>query len=146
MPDPILQEFIKRVYERTGALPEIIFYDNNCRLLQVLKNDPFFKNTKFPVDVFHFNCKHSAKDVFCQENCNPANYPELHGTNGGWYFNSSAAEQTNNWLGKFQAIGKEMTAVKSNFFFDEMIICQNHSTLTKLTQAGAHPASRADWL
>lgn len=30
-----------------------------------------FKNVRLTVDVFHFKCKHSEKDVFCQEHCNP---------------------------------------------------------------------------
>ncbi|TCD60958.1 hypothetical protein EIP91_009254 [Steccherinum ochraceum] len=90
--------FIKEVYERTGYLPEFIFYDNNCHLLQSARKDPYFSGVKFPVDVFHFNCKHSKKDEFCQQNCNPAKYQELQTADGKWFFNSSAAEQINNWL------------------------------------------------
>jgi len=65
----------------------------------MVKDDPFFEDIGLSVDVFHFNCKHSQSDTYCQQNCNPADYPELLGDNGkGWRFNSSIAEQTNVWL------------------------------------------------
>ena len=77
---------------------------------KVVRDDPAFANVALPVDVFHFKCKHSEKDTFCQENCNPALFPELISDDGkGWYFNSSIAEQTNVWLGGFHAICREMS-------------------------------------
>ena len=127
-------------------MPEIVFYDNNCQLWFVVKKDQFFNNTKFPVDVFHFNCKHSKRDLFCQQNCNPASFPELKDDNGKWYFNSSAAEQTNSWLRKYTAICKEMVAFKFNFFLDEMIIRRNRNTLTRLARTGQQPGTWEGWV
>jgi len=96
---------IKRMYRLPGSMPDHIFYDNNCTIAKMVKDDPIFKNVGLTVDVFHFKCKHSEKDTFCQENCNPAAYPELLGTGTQpWYFNSSVAEQTNAWLGGYHAI------------------------------------------
>ncbi|KAG1744512.1 uncharacterized protein EDB91DRAFT_1080627 [Suillus paluster] len=70
--------------------PSHIFYDNNCHLAQHVKDDPFFNDISLSVDVFHFNCKHSKNDLFCQENCNPMAFPELTvDGDGKWYFNSS---------------------------------------------------------
>ena len=84
---------IKRTYRLPGTMPEHIFCDNNCSIKKIVKNDPVFHNVGLTVDVFHFNCKHSTADLFCQQNCNPAAYPELLGEGGkGWYFNSSIAE------------------------------------------------------
>jgi hypothetical protein len=48
------------------------------------------------VDVWHFLNKHKVMHTFCQENCNPVMYQELHDDEGkGWFFNMSVAEQTN---------------------------------------------------
>jgi hypothetical protein len=58
-------------------MPEHIFFDNNCTIAKIVKNDPVFQYVGLTVDVFHFNCKHSKKDQFCQANCNPAAYLEL---------------------------------------------------------------------
>lgn len=135
----VSQEFIKRVYEHNGALPECIFYDTNCKIFQIACHDPFFQNTAFPVDVFHFNCKHSKTDDFCMNNCNPAAFPELKTDDGEWYFNSSAAEQTNSWLRRYTAICKEMLAYKFNFFLDELIIRRNRRTISTLARQLAVP-------
>lgn len=93
-----LQQFIKEVYAGEDAVkPNHIFFDNNCTLAKLAMGDPFFDNIGLSVDVFHFKCKHSQTDTFCQENCNPEAFPELHSDDGkGWRFNSSVAEQTNN--------------------------------------------------
>lgn len=65
--------------------PDHIFFDNNCTLSKMVKDDPFFEGIGLSVDVFHFNCKHSESDTYCQANCNPVDYPELLGDNGkGW--------------------------------------------------------------
>jgi len=78
-------------------MPEHIFFDNNCSLAKVVKDDPVFQNVGLTVDVFHFKCKHQETDTFCQMHCNPAAYPELQGEgNKAWYFNSSVVEQ---WYG-----------------------------------------------
>jgi len=138
-----LQEMIKRTYRLPGTMPEHIFYDNNCNIAKMVKNDPAFKNVGLTVDVFHFKCKHSEKDVFCQEHCNPVAYPELLGTAGQqWFFNSSVAEQTNAWLGGYHSICREMEVQRYNFFLDEMIRRRNTFTLEKLRQAGAQPGTR----
>ena len=109
----------------------------------MVKNDPMFKNIGLTVDVFHFKCKHSEKDVFCQEHCNPAAYPELLGEGTQqWFFNSSVAEQTNAWIGGYHAICREMEVERYNFFLDEMIRRRNVFTLAKLTQSGQQPGTR----
>src|ERR1700735_5661707 len=115
-----------------GYMWDHVFFDNNCGLARFVKDDPAFKNVGLTVDVFHFKCKHSKKDVFCQENCNPAHFPELQTPTGEWYFNSSIAEQTNVWLGGFHAILREMTPVRYNFFLDEMVLQQNEMTIERL--------------
>ncbi|KAF6765823.1 hypothetical protein DFP72DRAFT_798441 [Ephemerocybe angulata] len=133
-------ELIKRVYRESGTMPDHIFFDNNCSLAKSVQGDAAFDDVGLTVDVFHFGCKHSKTDTFCQENCNPAAYEELLGEgNKAWYFNSSIAEQTNGWLGKFQAICREMTALRFNFFLDEMILRRNQETLAKLEAKGANP-------
>ncbi|KAF8573676.1 hypothetical protein K439DRAFT_1624888 [Ramaria rubella] len=90
------------------------------------------------VDVFHFQRKHKESDGFCQEHCNPALFPELY-VNGRWVFNSSIAEQTNVWFGGFLAIVREMSAVRFNFFLDEMIKQCNRFTIAELACKGHHP-------
>ena len=136
----IFQEMIKRTYRLPGTMPEHIFFDNNCSIAKIVKNNPVFKNVGLTVDVFHFNCKHSEKDQFCRDNCDPAAYPELLGENGkAWYFNSSVAEQTNAWLGGYQSICREMTAHRFNFFLDEMIRHRNIMTKQKLEKEGSKP-------
>ncbi|KAF8157692.1 hypothetical protein BJ912DRAFT_1026825 [Pholiota molesta] len=130
-------EFIKRTFRIDSQKPNHIFFDNNCMLAKHTRGDPFFEGIGLTVDVFHFNCKHSVKDTFCQSNCNPAIYPELLGTNNkGWYFNSSIAEQTNVWLGGFHSILREMGVERYNFFLDQMILQRNKLTHKKLLKDG----------
>jgi len=134
---------IKRVYRLPGTMPDHIFYDNNCTIAKMVKNDPDFQDVGLTVDVFHFNCKHSKGDVFCQENCNPVAYPELLGVGTqAWYFNSSIAEQTNAWLGRYNAICRKMEVHRFNFFLDEMIRRRNIITLQKLKDEGFQPGTR----
>ena len=137
------QEMIKRTYRIASTKPNHIFFDNNCTLGKAVKDDPFFKDIALTVDVFHFKCKHSEKDQFCQENCNPVAYPELLGEGlKQWYFNSSIAEQTNSWFGGYQAICREMRVDRYNFFFDEMIRRRNIMTLARLTkEPGTNPGT-----
>jgi hypothetical protein len=134
---------IKKVYHDPETRPEHILFDNNCTLAKMVKHDDFFKEIGLTVDVFHFKSKHSVRDVFCQTNCNPANFPELqiieNGTHVGWYFNSSVAEQTNAWIGGYMAICREMHVDLYNFFLDEMILRRNKITLKKLHLSGAVP-------
>ncbi|KIM40257.1 hypothetical protein M413DRAFT_413786 [Hebeloma cylindrosporum] len=136
-------EFIKRTFRINGQMPDHIFFDNNCSLGKHVRNDPDFKNVGLTVDVFHFTCKHTTRDDFCQTNCNPALFPELLGKDGkGWYFNSSIAEQTNVWLGGFHAIVREMLHDRYNFFLDEMILLRNRMTQAKLAKGQHCPMSR----
>jgi hypothetical protein len=118
-----------------------IFFDNNCTLAKMVKDDPFFHDIGLTVDVFHFKSKHSVTDTFCQTNCNPAAFPELAGEGGeGWYFNSSIAEQTNIWFGGYHPICREMSVDKYNFFLDDMVLRRNEATLIKLEREGHMPA------
>ncbi|TEB17856.1 hypothetical protein FA13DRAFT_1649942 [Coprinellus micaceus] len=134
-------ELIRRVFRLTGTMPEHVFFDNNCTLKKTVgENDPDFKNTGLTVDVFHFSCKHSVTDTFCQAHCNPASYPELLGEGDkSWFFNSSIAEQTNVWLGGFFSMCREMGPERYDFFLDEMIRRRNKETLAKLKEMGAMP-------
>ena len=95
----------------------------------------------WPVDVFHATTKHKATDTFCQMHCNPATFPELRSATGKkeWIFNSSAAEQTNVWFGKFLPVVREMGVVRYNFFLDEMIAMHNEERIKKLRNGKARP-------
>ena len=97
-----------------SAMPTYIFYDNNCKLKAHLlsSNDTYFDHVGFPVDVFHAKTKHTETDLICQKYCNAAQFSELIGPNDEWIFNSSAAEQVNNWFGKFNTIVREMSAIR----------------------------------
>lgn len=137
----------KRTFENfpPGMKPNHSLFDNNCNFALVVKGDPFFDDIGLVVDVFHFTCKHSVKDNFCQQYCNPAGYPELHDIDEEgkktWYFNSSIAEQTNVWLAGYSAICREMIAHKFDFFLDEMVMRKNLSTERKLERQGRNPGS-----
>lgn len=133
-----LQEFIQSVF-CFDHKPDYIFFDNNCRLALFVRDNDFFNDIGLPVDVFHFGCKHSANNEFCDDNCNPKNFPDLTDENGEWVFNSSVCEQTNVWVGGFFAICREMGPVRYNFFLDEMIIERNEVFLARLERGGAFP-------
>jgi hypothetical protein len=100
--------------------------------------DTHFKDTGKPVDVFHFKAKHKITDTHCQLHCNPAAFPELV-KNGSWRFNSSICEQVNVWLGKYQAILREMDSVRFSFYLDEMIKRKNRYTIQELERQGHTP-------
>ncbi|KAJ7510392.1 hypothetical protein B0H11DRAFT_1701987, partial [Mycena galericulata] len=138
-----VKDFLKTTFpsEYPGSLPSYIFYDNNCQFLKHLRSsgDTYFDNVGLPVDVFHFKCKHTIRDGFCQVNCNPARFLELIGEDGKWVFNSSAAEQANVWFGKFQSTVREMSALRFNFFLDEMIALHNLKTVEELRKQGHQP-------
>ncbi|KAJ7202758.1 hypothetical protein GGX14DRAFT_369989, partial [Mycena pura] len=138
-----VKDFLKATFpeEYPGSMPSYIFYDNNCQFLKHLRScgDHYFDNVGLPVDVFHFKCKHTQTDIFCQLNCNPALFKELIGPNGEWIFNSSAAEQANVWFGKFQNTVQQMPALRFNFFLDEMIAIHNRLTVAELTRTGHRP-------
>jgi hypothetical protein len=107
--------------------------------VKLVWDDPFFDDIGLSVDVFHFKCKHSEADGFCQENCNPALFPELQ-TEDGWFFNSSIAEQNNVWFGGYNAICQEMLADNYVFFLDQMIKQKNIMTRAKLEKQGHGPS------
>ncbi|KAJ7918548.1 hypothetical protein B0H13DRAFT_1607201, partial [Mycena leptocephala] len=138
-----VKDFLKATFpaEYPGSLPSYIFYENNCQFLKHLRSsgDTYFDDVGLPVDVFHFKCKHTICDGFCQVNCNPARFLELIGGNGKWVFNSSAAEQANVWFGKFQNTVQEMPVLRFNFFLDKMISIHNDRIVEGLTKAGLKP-------
>ncbi|KAJ7367255.1 hypothetical protein DFH08DRAFT_1005692, partial [Mycena albidolilacea] len=135
-----VKNFLKATFppQYPGTLPSYIFYDNNCSFLKHLQasGDHYLDNVGLPVDVFHFKCKHSEADVFCQLHCNPARFRELIDAEGKWVFNSSAAEQANVWFGKFQNIVQDMAVIKYNFFLDEMISVHNERIAGELRSQG----------
>jgi hypothetical protein len=53
-------EFLKRTFRIEMLKPEHIFFDNNCSLVQHVKDDPFFADVGLTVDVFHFKSKHKV--------------------------------------------------------------------------------------
>ncbi|KAG7100133.1 hypothetical protein E1B28_001913 [Marasmius oreades] len=136
-----VKDFMKSTYPDPKELPDVIFYDNNCSLQSHLLagNDNYFENVILPVDVFHFKSKHSESDAFCQQHCNPAQWAELVGEDGKWVFNSSIAEQTNVWIGGYQAIVRDMLAHNYDFFLDEMIKRRNQILVAKLRRTANYP-------
>lgn len=131
-----------------GSMPTYVHYDNNCTLFKHCAATPgedLHLRVGLPVDVFHWTCKHKKTDTECSYHCNPHTFPELlKDETGGWYFNSSRAEQTNVWFGGYHAIIREMGAVKYAFFLDEMILQKNILTREKLERDGCMPGYRED--
>ncbi|KAJ7702176.1 hypothetical protein B0H16DRAFT_1902481 [Mycena metata] len=142
-----VREFWMKLFPTKRSLPQVLWHDNNCRVVAMLRNDPdphlstYFDNCALPVDVFHFKCKHKETDVECGANCNPYLWAELRTEGGKWRFNSSAAEQTNAWFGGFQSMVREMQADRYDFFLDEMIRRRNISIIKLLAQKGKGPHS-----
>ena len=140
------QEFLLQTFPSTWprAQPSFCFFDNNCSLLKhVMASEQLRSHSiadiGLPVDVFHAITKHKDSDAFCQMHCNPAGFPELYDKSDKWVFNSSAAEQTNVWFGKFLAVVREMGEVNYNFFLDEMVIIHNEWQEGVLAARGAQP-------
>ncbi|KAG6824098.1 hypothetical protein H0H92_008013 [Tricholoma furcatifolium] len=139
---PHYQDFLKSIYGYNPVnLPDVIFFDNNCHLQEHLQaqGDAFFKQCILAVDVFHFENKHSQKHEFCEKHCNPASWSELYKKSGEWVFNSSAAEQTNAWIGGYLPITRDMLAHRFEFFIDEMIKRRNETVITRLESQGRAP-------
>nr|GAT48245.1 predicted protein [Mycena chlorophos] len=138
-----VRQFWKELFPTQRSLPQVLWHDNNCRIVAMLRNsenpDTYFQHCALPVDVFHFKCKHKESDVECGLWCNPYSYPELRTPEGEWCFNSSAAEQTNAWYGGFQAIVQEMAAERYDFFLDEMVRRRNIDTINVLRGRGKNP-------
>ncbi|KAJ8089666.1 hypothetical protein PM082_014928 [Marasmius tenuissimus] len=135
---PSVVHFFKNTFAG-GYCPNHLIFDNNCGLAKHVKGtDPAFNNVGLAVDVFHFQCKHSEQDVYCQKYCNPASFHELMTEDGkGWWFNTSVCEQTNNWFGGFQSICREMEGHFYDFFLDEMVMMRNELNLKSLS--GSEP-------
>ncbi|KAF8868400.1 hypothetical protein CPB84DRAFT_1819247 [Gymnopilus junonius] len=104
--------------------------------------DPLLDTVGFPVDGFHYDCKHSRMDIVCPEHCNPRLFPELLLNNSGctFYFNSSKCEQINMWLGGYHAILHEMQADCYNFLLDELIMRKNRLLKRKLEKDSHFPS------
>ncbi|KAI0703114.1 hypothetical protein C8Q76DRAFT_632028 [Earliella scabrosa] len=127
-------------HELPRCQPSFCFFDNNCILLKhiLASGETRLSNVGLPVDVFHATVKHKDTDAFCAMNCNPASFPELM-DGAKWLFNSSVAEQTNGWYGKFLPIVREMTRIHHNFFLDEMVSVYNDWKVSTLSQRAARP-------
>ena len=70
-------------------------------------------------------------------------YPELRvDDDGNWFFNTSIAEQNNVWLGGYRAIIREMSAVKYDFFLDQVIKVKNEITKERLEARKCMPDYR----
>ncbi|KAF9541039.1 hypothetical protein CPC08DRAFT_756197 [Agrocybe pediades] len=115
-------DFAKATFPTAESTPELFIYDNSCNLDAHIKAQGYqhFQHTGFLVDVFHFRSKHRETDRHCQENCNPAMYPEIF-EGDKWKINTSICEQTNRWLGGYQAILRDMEGTRFNFYLDEMV-------------------------
>ncbi|KAI0310867.1 hypothetical protein OF83DRAFT_1252236 [Amylostereum chailletii] len=115
-------------------------YDNACSFKKHVqaKGDSYFDGIAMPVDVFHMKTKHKETDAFCGQYCNPAMFPDLV-VNGRWWFNTSAAEMTNAWIGGFGAIVREMRPDRYDFFLDEMIKHRNRMIVDDLRERDAYP-------
>lgn len=135
-----------KLFPTKASLPGVLWHDNNCSIVKMLRNDTdkylctYFDDVALPVDVFHFKAKHKETDLDCGANCNPYIWPELRTEDGKWRFNSSAAEQTNAWFGGFQSIVREMPVERFNFFLDEMIKRRNRTLVKDLERRGKRPA------
>ena len=120
--------------------PEHIFYNTNCLARQQAeKSFPWFEGIGMCVDIWHFLNKHKMTHQYCQENCNPIQFPELLDDSGKWFFNTSVAEQINAWLQGYHSIVREMLPDKFDFFLDEMIGWRNIAHLKKLKNEGQNP-------
>ncbi|KAG2741488.1 hypothetical protein P692DRAFT_201726600 [Suillus brevipes Sb2] len=121
--------------------PQHMIYDSNCNALREVesRNIDFFRGMGMCVDAFHHKTKHKGSDTYCRERCDMRAYPELLDDEGGFYFNSSIAEQTNVWFGSFHNICREMTPIKYDFFLDEMILRRNRVTVASLHSQGKFP-------
>ncbi|KAJ7653859.1 hypothetical protein B0H17DRAFT_1100358, partial [Mycena rosella] len=130
-----VREFWMKLFPTKRSLPQVLWHDNNCRVVAMLRNDPdshlstYFDSCALPVDVFHFKCKHKESDIECGRNCNPYLWPELRTEDGKWRFNSSAAEQANAWVERY------------DFFLDEMIRRRNQGIIKILKRRGNAPHS-----
>jgi hypothetical protein len=91
-----------------------------------------------PVDVFHFKSKHKESDTYCQKFCNPAAFPELI-QGDKWRDNTSICEQTNVWVGSYQAILRDMEPTRYRFYLDEIIKRHNRYVVAELERKRHRP-------
>ncbi|KAJ7135719.1 hypothetical protein C8R44DRAFT_848587 [Mycena epipterygia] len=142
-----VREFWMKLFPTKASIPGVLWHDNNCSIVKMLRNDTdeylrnYFEDVALPVDVFHFKSKHKETDLDCGANCNPYLWPELRTEDGKWRFNSSAAEQTNAWFGGFHSIVREMPVERYNFFLDEMIKRRNHTLIKDLQKRRKAPGN-----
>ncbi|KAG6848137.1 hypothetical protein H0H93_003062 [Arthromyces matolae] len=143
-----VRAFWMKLFPTKASIPTVMWHDNNCRIVAMIKNDddPFlrhyFDGCALPVDVFHFMNKHKETDTACGENCNPLIWGDLLVTEDKqWRFNSSAAEQTNAWMGGYQAMVREMSFDRYEFFLDEIIKRRNRITISELRRKLKSPYS-----
>ncbi|KAF6742941.1 hypothetical protein DFP72DRAFT_829203 [Ephemerocybe angulata] len=144
---PQTVKMLEQVFNVPGSMPDYFIYDNCCSVYNYLqargaqkkKKDPLLSSTGFPVDAFHFDCKHKKTDTVCQEHCNPRHFKELIDEDGKWYFNSSKCEQINSWLGGYHSILREMSAERYNFLLDELLMRKNRIVKAKLEAQGHLP-------
>ncbi|KAF9544131.1 hypothetical protein CPC08DRAFT_730331 [Agrocybe pediades] len=138
-----VRTFWKKLFPYKRSLPRILWHDNNCRIMAMLKKkgdeDNYFDSCALPVDVFHFKSKHKETDEDCNRHCNPAQWEILETPDKKWRFNSSIAEQTNAWIGGYQAIVREMEADRYEFFLDEMIKRRNQLLVARLERQNKCP-------
>jgi hypothetical protein len=103
----------------------------------------FFDDIGLAVDVFHFKSKHKESDAYCGEYCNPIDFPELlYRDQSGtlkWYFNTSIAEQTNTWFGRYQPLCREMGYIFYEFFLNQMVLMHNAEKKKQLEKEGHQP-------
>ncbi|KAJ7078210.1 hypothetical protein C8R44DRAFT_896024 [Mycena epipterygia] len=115
-----VRKFWMKLVPTKASIPGVLWHDNNCSIVKMLRNDTdeylrnYFEDVVLPVDVFHFKSKHKETDLDCGANCNPYLWPELRTEDGKWRFNSSAAEQTNAWFGGFHSIVREMPVERNH--------------------------------
>ncbi|KAI1782053.1 hypothetical protein LXA43DRAFT_1151824 [Ganoderma leucocontextum] len=142
---PQVLSLYRETYPFPEYAPSYLIYDNGCGLYKHSKacGETLHEEIGLPVDVFHWKCKHKKSDEACSRHCNPYSFAELRvDDDGNWFFNSSIAEQTNVWFGGYHAIVREMTAVKYDFFLDEVIKDKNKLTRSKLMLKGCAPGLR----
>ncbi|KAF5310506.1 hypothetical protein D9758_018940 [Tetrapyrgos nigripes] len=145
----LVAAFCKNTFQSQHK-PDHFIYDTNCILSKYVRNPgnsemcAFFKDIKLAVDVFHFKSKHKEEDEYCGQNCNPVDFPELLyvDQNGKlkWYFNTSIAEQTNTWFGRYQPLCREMGCIFYEFFLNQMIMMYNVEKRKQLERDGYRPS------
>jgi len=134
-----MQRFCERTFPTVSSMPEYLFFDDACHLHRIVRDDPHWALTATPADVFHHDRKHGPQHTYCQLMVNPVGFPELVLPNGKWQFNTSIAEQTNAWIGGFQAMVRQMEVAYYNFFLDEMVKRRNRFIVEELEKKGHHP-------